>query len=287
VERRTELRLERNLSLLSDFQSHLRFLRRFRVLTLSELVEVLTSPPKRLKPAVVITFDDGYGNNLLAAEALGANRLPWSVFVSTGSVGPDNPIGAVELSLLLLHGRASRLELLGQNLKLSTSQEREDAFQTIRYALKSMPAEQRRDTMAQIRQQFPAEETRQLLQEFPSLKMLTWEEISQLAAAGVEIGSHGVDHEIHHAEQPETVRRRELLDSKAKLEKHLGRPCRFFAFPNGDFNPASADEVRAAGYDLAFTTQPGTVTPGTIPYLLPRLETPASLQKLINNFFRT
>ena len=167
---------------------------------------------------------------------------------------------------------------------MGTRQEREAAFQDIRYALKSMAAEPRREIMAQIRQQFPGEETRRLLQEFPSLKMLTWEEFSELAAAGVEIGSHGVHHEIHHADQTESVRRRGLLDSKEELEKPLGRPCRYFAFPNGDFNPTSADEVRAAGYDLAFTTQPGTVTEGANPYLLPRLQPAASLQKFIDSF---
>jgi peptidoglycan/xylan/chitin deacetylase (PgdA/CDA1 family) len=248
-------------------------------------MEVLASPPKRSKPAVVITFDDGYANNLLAAEVLQAARLPWSVFVSTGAVGPDNAIWTVELSLLLLHGNAARLEVLEQDWQLRTRQDREAAFQAIRYALKSVPAEPRRQTMAQIRQQFPGEETQRLLLEFPSLQMLTWEEIRQLAAAGVDIGSHGVDHEIHHQEQPESVRRHELLDSKEELEKRLGQACRYFAFPNGDFNPASADEVRAAGYDLAFTTRPGTVTPGVTLFLLPRLEPAASLRKLAADFF--
>jgi peptidoglycan/xylan/chitin deacetylase (PgdA/CDA1 family) len=254
------------------------------VLTLAELTEMLASPPKKLKPAVVITFDDGYANNLLAGEVLGAAGLPWSVFVSTGAVGPDNAIWTVELSMLLLHGQGEKVEALGKIWPLTSRQNREATFQGIRYPLKSLPADVRRGAMDHIRQQFSPKETRRLLQEFPSLKMLTWEEISQLAAAGVEIGSHGVDHEIHHSNQPETVRHRELVDSKAELENRLNRSCRYFAFPNGDVNPASADEAGNAGYDLAFTTQPGTIAPGANPYLLPRLEPAASMQKFINCF---
>jgi ferredoxin len=65
VDRKKDAFLERNFYLLSDFRSHIQFLRRFKVLTLAELAEVLAAPPKKLKPAVVIAFDDGYANNLL------------------------------------------------------------------------------------------------------------------------------------------------------------------------------------------------------------------------------
>lgn len=271
VEKETDQFLERNFCLLKDFQSHVQFFKRFKVLTLYELSEWLASPPKRMPPALVITFDDGYANNLMVSEVLGAARLPWAVFVSTGTLGRDNSIWAIELSLLLLHGRAEKVEALGRDWPLTTRQDREASFQGIRHPLKALPADLRQEAMAIIRQQFPGDETRLLLQESSSLQMLTWEEIGQLAASGVEIGSHGVHHEIHHVLQPESVRCRELLESKIELEQRLQRPCRYFAFPNGNFHENSATEVRAAGYELAFTLQPRTILPGDNPYLLPRL----------------
>jgi peptidoglycan/xylan/chitin deacetylase (PgdA/CDA1 family) len=271
VEPRQDLRLERNLTLVSDFQAQIDILSRSKVLSLGELKDELQAPAKRRKSAVVITFDDGYANNLLAAEMLAAARLPWAVFVSTGALGRGNSLWTVELSLLLLHGRAEPVEALGQAWPLTSRQAREDAFQAIRYPLKAMPADRRREAMVNIRQQFPLDETQRLLHEFPSLQMLTWEEVGQLAGAGGTIGSHGVHHEIHHANQPEAVRRRELTESKTELEQRLGRPCRHFAFPNGDFNQDSAAEVQAAAYDLAFTLEPRTILPGENPYLLPRL----------------
>lgn len=269
-------RLERNLTKLSDFQSHVAFFRQTRVLSLDELIAEWQAPSKRLYRSSVITFDDGYANNLQAAEIMAAAHFPWAVFVSTGALGRENAIWTVELSLLLLHGQAAKVEVLGRLWSLNSRQEREEAFQGIRYPLKAMPANLRREAMDQIRQQFPSAEAKRLLHEFPSLQMLTWEEVGQLAGAGVTIGSHGVYHEIHHAHQPAAVRRRELVDSKAELEQRLDRPCRYFAFPNGDFNKDSVAEVQAAGYDLGFTLEARTLIARDNPYLLPRL-TPGNL----------
>jgi peptidoglycan/xylan/chitin deacetylase (PgdA/CDA1 family) len=104
--------------------------------------------------------------------------------------------------------------------------------------------------------------------------MLSWEEIGHLRSSGVEIGSHGVDHEIHHVNQPQAVRWFELTRSKTVLEEKFAGPCRFFAYPNGDFVETSVEEVRSAGYDLAFTTESGVANAHTNPYLLPRINPP-------------
>lgn len=283
-ERKTD-RVERNLHLLSEFREHVRFLRRFRILSLTDLVPELSIAKKDDAAAAVITFDDGYANNLIAAEVLSANRLPWSVFVTTGAIGRGNSIWTVELSLLLLHGEAERIEVFDRWWPLKSGDEREVAFQSIRYPLKAMAADLRRQTMDSIREQFPNGESRRLLEKFPSLEMLSWEEVRQLAGAEVEVGSHGVNHEIHNDAQPEAIRRFELLQSKVELESQLGRSCSFLAFPNGDFTLSSADEVRDAGYTLAFTTQTNTILPGANPYMLPRLVPYGRLRSFARNFY--
>jgi peptidoglycan/xylan/chitin deacetylase (PgdA/CDA1 family) len=285
LERKTDSSLERNFHLLSDFKSHVRFLSRYRVLSLPELVEEISSSTKSRGPAAVITFDDGYANNLLAGEVLSAAGLPWTVFVATGAVGRENSIWAIELSLLLLYGRAERIEALDRVCSLKSDEERKATFQKLRQPLKLMPSAQRQSVMDCIRQQFPLGETERLLRIFPSMQMLSWEEVEQLANAGVEVGSHGVNHEIHHGAQPASLRCRELVDSKLELERRLKRPCNFFAFPNGIFSPTSADEVCDAGFQLAFTSLAGTVRAGLNPYLLPRLTPRSTLRQFSRNLF--
>lgn len=280
VSQKTDNRLERNFHLVADFRKQVEFFRRQGVLALDELTGTLAQCGGSNRRMTVITFDDGYANNLLAAEILAEAKLPWSLFVTTNALGRSKTIWTVELSLLLLHGVCNKLDALGRVWRLETRPEREDAFQTIRHRLKAMPANLRLQAMSSIRAQFPASETERLLEQFPMFRMLIWEEIRQLSEAGVEIGSHGVNHEIHHAAQDSEVRRRELVESKKEIERQLGKPCRFFAFPNGDCCAESAREVEEAGYESAFTTLPGFLRPDSNRFLLPRVSPGGSLAKL-------
>jgi peptidoglycan/xylan/chitin deacetylase (PgdA/CDA1 family) len=275
VERKSDLRLERNFHLLSEFRLHVRFFRRQSVVPLLE-----AAARGFASPATVITFDDGYANNLAAAEVLSEAKLPWTVFISTGAIGPGGIIWTVELSLLLLHGRSNALDAMEKTWPLAAREARESAFQAIRSCLKAMPAKLRQETMNEIRAQFPISETQRLLEQFPAFEMLTWKEVRQLAEAGVEIGSHGVNHENHHAAQAPEVRRHELAESKQEIERQIGKPCRFFAFPNGDTCEHSAREVEEAGYQMAFTTRQGFVQEDSNRFLLPRISPGGSVAKL-------
>jgi peptidoglycan/xylan/chitin deacetylase (PgdA/CDA1 family) len=285
VVRKVDDRLERNLHLVKEFRSQVCFLKSLNVLNTDDLVEVQATGRYPRGKVAVLTFDDGYANNLIAAEILDKYRLPWTLFVSTGALGTGGTIWTVELSLLLLHGEANHIDLSGQSWPLRNRDEREQSFQAVRTLLKRQPARERRDLIEAIRSQFPAGETARLLDRFPGLRMLNWEQLSQLARSGVTIGSHGVDHEPHHAGQQESVRLREMTESKAALEERLGKACRSFAFPNGDHDADSVAQVRRAGYDLAFTTVPGTVTgPESFP-LVPRISAGGSLRGFVRDFY--
>lgn len=79
---------------------------------------------------------------------------------------------------------------------------------------------------------------------------LDWDGVRALAAAGMEIGSHSVDHP-RLPDLPKDRLRAELLDSKRELEKHLGGPVEALAYP---FNASRGRVVRAAkeaGYRVA------------------------------------
>jgi peptidoglycan/xylan/chitin deacetylase (PgdA/CDA1 family) len=71
---------------------------------------------------------------------------------------------------------------------------------------------------------------------------LTWDGVRQLAAAGMEIGSHTVSH-AHLAELSDEQVRRELTASKAELEAQLHAPVALLAYP---YNSVRKRIVRAA-----------------------------------------
>ena len=199
VEAKTDPVLDRNQHLLSVFRAQMSYLRRFRVLSISELVEELGSGDLGRTPTAMITFDDGFQNNLLAAEVLTRWRMPFAIFVPSGEVGPRRAMWSVEVSLLMISGRADRVELLGQTWPLKTRQEREKSFRELRARLKAVPSAVRLEAMTQLRAQYPAGESDRLLEQSPWLRMLTWDELDQLGRSGVEIGSHGRHHEHDHS----------------------------------------------------------------------------------------
>jgi peptidoglycan/xylan/chitin deacetylase (PgdA/CDA1 family)/folate-dependent phosphoribosylglycinamide formyltransferase PurN len=71
-----------------QFQEQLRLLRRcYDVLDLATFLAQRDKPRRR--PAVVLTFDDGYQDNYLAARLLRRQGLPCTFFLSTRIVGSD------------------------------------------------------------------------------------------------------------------------------------------------------------------------------------------------------
>lgn len=270
-------RLERNFHSVADFRQHLEILAGVDVLRTSDLADPAIWRERR-KPSVIVTFDDGYANNLQAQELLAARRIPWTLFVSTGAIGTGASIWTAELGLLVLHGDASALEFGGTRWPLSRPEARQAAFQHIRLAMKRMPSRQRQSAFFDVQQQFPAGEVPRLLALFPAFRMLSWDQVRSMVGQGLEVGSHGVDHELHHAGQPEEVRRAELAQSRRAVQSELDVACAAFAFPNGDAGAYSPDEVGSAGYQLAFTMTAGPVTPESNPFLLPRFDPPSAPQ---------
>ena len=85
---------------------------------------------------------------------------------------------------------------------------------------------------------------------------MSWPQLKELAANGWEIEGHTVNHHYLSKQNVTTVLN-ELRSSKELLERELGRPVEFFAYPFGDFNPAVAQAVRNTGYLMAVTTERG------------------------------
>jgi peptidoglycan/xylan/chitin deacetylase (PgdA/CDA1 family) len=101
---------------------------------------------------------------------------------------------------------------------------------------------------------------------------LTWREAAQLGEYGFAIGSHGASHRRLTSLDPEALRD-EVVRSKAVLEQRLGVAVRCFAYAKGSrdsFDDAVVEAVRAAGYELGFSTVPGAVRAEDHPLTLRR-----------------
>lgn len=110
--------------------------------------------------------------------------------------------------------------------------------------------------------------------------MMTWNQIAELSAAGMEIGSHTLSHP-NLTDISKEEAKREICDSKTFLEEKLGIAMQGFCYPRGRQNDGLANLVQQSGYRYGCTTTLGYATPDMNRFLLPRVPGPASLSDLI------
>jgi peptidoglycan/xylan/chitin deacetylase (PgdA/CDA1 family) len=110
-------------------------------------------------------------------------------------------------------------------------------------------------------------------------RTMTREELLESAAAGLEIESHTRTHpDLRELEAPALTD--ELVGSRAELEDLLGREVTLLAYPGGFCDRMARNSAEHAGYDAAFSFDPGRIEGGLDRYALPRLPMPARAGRL-------
>ena len=100
------------------------------------------------------------------------------------------------------------------------------------------------------------------------LQTMDWDELRELVARGVEVGSHTATHP-RLTQLSDHELQRELSESRSRLEAELRRPCPFLAYPYGDEDERVHRAASRAGYEAAFAL-PGRHRPVNR-YALPRI----------------
>ncbi|MBP2639490.1 MAG: pgaB 2 [Firmicutes bacterium] len=99
---------------------------------------------------------------------------------------------------------------------------------------------------------------------------LSWAELREMKASGMEIASHSYNHRsmdgLSRAEQAQ-----EIQNSKKTLDQNLNQNTRWFCYPNGRYGPETLELLKANGFTVAVTTEPGWVKPGDHPLTLRRI----------------
>jgi peptidoglycan/xylan/chitin deacetylase (PgdA/CDA1 family) len=111
------------------------------------------------------------------------------------------------------------------------------------------------------------------------------EQIRQWAEAGVEIGGHTHSHLDLGKDHPRSVLRREILDSRHRLQDWTGQPIRFFAFPYGlveNISQAAIDVVVEAGFEGFVSAYGAYNWAGEDGYHLQRIHGDPELSRFLN-----
>lgn len=104
---------------------------------------------------------------------------------------------------------------------------------------------------------------------------LSWPQILEMQRRGMEIGSHTANHVQLDTLSPDE-QRKEITESKAVLEQHIGRPVEFLAYPFGGYTAVTEKLLQEAGYTGACTGESGLNRGGDKPYALKRVYIPNS-----------
>jgi peptidoglycan/xylan/chitin deacetylase (PgdA/CDA1 family) len=238
------------------------------VLPLGELVERMFAadlPPR----SVAITFDDGYRDNYECAyPVLRALRLPATIFLTTGPLDTGEPLWHDRVFDAFEHAGDTSLTLKGRSFPMAPIAARHAALRHVLTHLRSLDPEERNRTIRGIEDQVGSKAP-----EDRARRMLTWEQVREMAAGGITFGAHTVSHPILTRVGLEEATA-EIRDSKAAIERELGRPVDQFAYPNGtraDFNDAILRILRDQGFRCAVTTLWGINDTACDPFELKRV----------------
>ncbi|MEM9408968.1 MAG: polysaccharide deacetylase family protein [Acidobacteriota bacterium] len=252
------------------FGNHLDSLRaKHQVVPLSEAIGALTSSDRLESDLVAVTFDDGYLENYTTAwPELRDRGLSGAIFLTSGFLDGDelwfdaarrllqqvrsSPEVLTPLatsSLARIFGKwplFTETEHLVEHLKYVDIAERDELLHMLREAVETAPA---------------------------AMQPLTWDQVREMGAQGMEFGGHTVTHPILSMLDA-AAQEREIESSASRVREELGRDDRLFAYPNGserDYDGNTLEIVRRLDFIGACTTTTGSNAPGSDPYQLRRI----------------
>ena len=259
------------------------------VLPLEAAVESGTA---RRGPAVAITFDDGYRDNVeVARPLLTAAGATATVFVPTCAIGSDRDYWWDEIETLVFRssGIPERLKLEtpdgsiawdggslpeGADLggdhrrwcvwKHEPRTRRQELYAVLWSALRPLDAADRREALdTLIERHFEPPRSHHPTLTRPQVANLGRDEV-------LSPGGHGSSHSPLEG-LPADRQHEEIADSARELSALVGHPVRSMSYPFGSYDRTTKRVARAAGFALAFTTARKGVRRHTDRFAVPRL----------------
>jgi peptidoglycan/xylan/chitin deacetylase (PgdA/CDA1 family) len=229
---------------------------------------------------VMLTFDDGYANNLRALPLLRQYGVPAAFFITAGNVASGEAFWWDVLHRELARRGIGRVRAVAE-----------------RQRLKAMPAATIRGTLTAM---FGPDAMRPLGE---TDRPMTPAEVAALAAEPLAaVGNHSLHHDLL-TRIPVERAREQIAGCQALLAAWTGRAPQVIAYPNGNCDDAIIAFAERLGLKTGFAAAPGRVPlplPPALRMRMPRyavvggadlarqlraIEAPASLSHWKNQFF--
>lgn len=206
----------------------------------------------------LITFDDGYKNNLtVAAPILKKHGLPFTVFVSAQNINDQERFYILVPRMVIVGGELKEVSIpsMKYHRRLSNLQERIECAHEIEYTIKYYSHKDAKKVAEELINFVGKDQYDLICSKHENGLLLTWDDVRLLTKDyNCTIGSHCMDHCICHGQQSLDEVEWQLFESKKMIERETGRPCNYFAYPNGDFT-TETNIILAKYYNMGFSTK--------------------------------
>jgi peptidoglycan/xylan/chitin deacetylase (PgdA/CDA1 family) len=256
------------------FEAQISFLARHRrVISLSELVRSLKDGRTCAAGTVVITFDDGYLDNLkVAAPILSRYQLPATLFLPTGYIDRAEPQWIDAIYNMFQFRSRDRLMTdgaLSRTYDLRNSSDLAASYRALCRTLLEAVYGRRTEILNQVREQLKPTHT-------PPRLTMNWDDVRKLVQENrsFELGGHTADHlDLTHCEN--TQAEHEVRECRIRIESETDASPQHFSFPYGRSRPDLCKLVEQCGFESACSSD-GAPLIGcrTDRYALPRVEAP-------------
>ena len=255
---------------------------RYKIVSMDDLLTFLNGETDLDERSVVVTFDDGFKDNIdLAIPILNHYGIPATFYLTVQVI--DNR--QVPFFIRIRHaiwttGKKAYYEPIdGEIVNLDSRDKRVCALQFASKKCSRLAGSALEDTVREIEKELDVEPF-----EHESNFMMSWDDVVQLHRNGHIIGSHTLTHpNIAHID-PES-QEREIFDSKRILESKIKAPVIHFSYPNHGLTPQWNKDTNRflgqAGYKTAVISAAGSITHESDPFRLNRVYVPSNKKEFL------
>lgn len=254
----TPSELKRSLTILSRY---------YQFVNIDQAIDIIKGNAPEIKYPLLITFDDGYRNNLDYAlpicKEFGIKPL---LCLTTGNVDSQLPFWFDRLDYALQQnmGGVIDIDFAGKSYKFNAGSRHilKKSYKKFRDTIKQkfdddIDMTKLLNGLSDILEARSGRALRDICEKDAWSAIVKWDELKKEVTLGnINIASHTIDHvRLGCLSTSEIIY--QINESKNRIEKELEIACNIFCYPNGDYNQLVVNFLKEAGYKAAFTTDVG------------------------------
>ncbi|ABM02313.1 polysaccharide deacetylase [Psychromonas ingrahamii 37] len=250
--------LQRVLGILSSY---------YQFITVKQCIDMLEGKIPLIDNALLITFDDGYRNNIdYALPICEQFAIKPVLFVTTGYIDSGLPFWFDRLDYALQQNMGGVISFEYQGAKYcfdaTSRQALKTSYQAFRDHCKQVFTEdiemnQLFNALSEMLEIRAGKALREISTDDDWSAMVSWPQLREAVKTGrLDVSSHTVDH-LRVDRLPEEQILIQLQQSKMRIEQELAGKCHYFCYPNGNYNDLAISLLKKTGYRAAFSTDVG------------------------------